>query len=59
MTQKQLQWNVETRETATLDAFRRSRVDAAAAADADAEIIRSVSIHSQNIDGRCDATLER
>lgn len=56
-TPKQLEWNMETRETATLDAFRRSRVDAAAAADADAEILRSVSFHLHDMNDRLNTTL--
>lgn len=38
----QLAWIMETRETATLDASRRSRQDAAAAADKVADFVRSV-----------------
>ncbi|CAM9708102.1 unnamed protein product, partial [Sphacelaria rigidula] len=41
MIEEKLAWNVETRETATLDAFRRSRFDAAAAADETADVLRS------------------
>lgn len=37
-----LAWLQETRETATLDAFRRSRFDASAAADDEAELLRYV-----------------
>lgn len=38
----QLAWTMETRETATLDASRRSRQDAGAAADEVADYIQSV-----------------
>ena len=41
----QLAWIVETRGMASLGALRRSRQDAAAAADEAAESVQSVSAH--------------